>query len=242
MLKRQNGGSTYGLIARHLINLLKKGQFKWNDEAEDAFLKLKHAMTTSPILAMLNFNEPFTVETNAFGEGIGVVLTQQGRPIAFMSRALGVAKRSWSTYTKEMLAILQAVHTWRLYLLSKKFFVQTDQRSLKYFMEQHIGTPEQQNRVAKLLGYNYVIVYYLGRENLVVDVLSRVSGSPILNALFVPHVGLWEDIKSTTKDHPYMDRLCQLAHNNPGQPYSWRDGLVFYRTQVVVPPNTPLIH
>ncbi|KAL6329661.1 hypothetical protein AAG906_026392 [Vitis piasezkii] len=123
-------------------------------------------MTTTPILAMPNFNEPFTVETSASREGIDAVLTQQGRPIAFMSQALGVAKRSWSTYAKEMLAILQA---------------------------QCIGTPKQKN---------------------------WVLGSPILDALFVLHVELWEDIKSTAKDHPYMDRLCQLAHNNPGQPCS----------------------
>ena len=50
-------------------------------------------MTTTLILAMPNFNEPFTVKTDAFKEGIGTVLTKQGRPIAFMSRALGAAKR-----------------------------------------------------------------------------------------------------------------------------------------------------
>ena len=62
------------------------------------------------------------------------------------------------------------------------------------------------------------------------DALVQVLGSPILNALVVLHVELWEDIKSTGKDHPYMDCLCQLAHNNLGQPYSWWDGLVFYKT------------
>ncbi|KAA8546792.1 hypothetical protein F0562_003221 [Nyssa sinensis] len=95
--------------------------------------------------------------------------------------------------------------------------------SLKYLMEQRIGTPDQQNWVAKLLGYNYEILYRPGRENPAADALSRVSGSPI-NALFVPHVELWEDIKSTAKAHPYMDHLCQLAHHNPGKPYSWRTG------------------
>ena len=125
-----------------------------------------------------------------------------------MSRALGVSKCSWSTYAKEMLAILQAVRTWGPYLLGKKIFIQTDHRSLKYFMEQHIRTSEQQNWVAKLLGYDYEIVYRPGRENLVADALSWVSGSPILNALFVSHVELWEDIKSVAKDHPYMEHLC----------------------------------
>lgn len=95
---------------------------------------------------MPNFNEPFTVETDAFGDGIGAVLTQQDRPITFMRRALGVVKLLCSTYAKEMFAILQAIRTWRPYLLGKKFFIQTDQRRLKYLLEQRIGTPEQQNR------------------------------------------------------------------------------------------------
>ena len=73
-------------------------------------------MPTTPILAMPNFNESFTIETDASGEGVGVVLTQQGKPVAFLSRALRVAKISWSTYAKEMLAILQAIRTWRPYL------------------------------------------------------------------------------------------------------------------------------
>ena len=92
-------------------------------------------MTTTPTLAMPNFNEAFTIETNAFGEGIGVVLTQQGKPVAYMSRALGVTKKSWSTYAKEMLSIVEAICMWRSYLLGRKFYIQTDQRNLKYFLE-----------------------------------------------------------------------------------------------------------
>ena len=102
----------YGLIAQPLTCLLKKGQFKWSEEAELAFQQLKTAMTTTPTLAMPNFNEPFFIETDASGDGIGAVLSQQGRPIAFMSKALGTAKRSWSTYAKEMLAIIHAIQTW----------------------------------------------------------------------------------------------------------------------------------
>lgn len=231
----------YGTMARPLTNLLKKGRFGWNDEAERAFSQLKEAMTTTPVLAMPNFSEPFTIETDASGEGIGAVLTQQGRPLAFMSQALGVTKLSWSIYAKEMLAILQAIRIWRPYLLGKKFFIKTDQRSLKYLLEQRIVTPEQQKWVAKLLGYDYEIIYRPGRENSAADALSRVPGSVTLNALFFQRVDLWDDIKSASKDHPYMNRIRQLAHSNPGAPYTWRDDLVFYKGRVVVPPNTPLI-
>ncbi|WKA09008.1 hypothetical protein VitviT2T_026687 [Vitis vinifera] len=75
----------YGIIARPLTNLLKKGQFGWHGKAKTAFLALKQAMTTTPILAMPNFNDAFTIETDASGEGIGAVLSQQGKPMAYMS-------------------------------------------------------------------------------------------------------------------------------------------------------------
>lgn len=66
-------------------------------------------MTSTPTLAMFNFNDTFTIETDASGDGIGVVLQQQGRLIAYMSRALGITKKSWSVYNKEMLAIVEAI-------------------------------------------------------------------------------------------------------------------------------------
>ncbi|KAL5569247.1 hypothetical protein UlMin_025822 [Ulmus minor] len=99
----------YGILARPLTSFLKKGQFGWTEETETSFKLLKQAMTTTPTLAMPNFQQPFTIESNASGEGIGAVLAQQGKPIAFMSRALGVSKLSWSTYAKEMLVIIHAI-------------------------------------------------------------------------------------------------------------------------------------
>ncbi|KAL0550402.1 hypothetical protein IC582_014912 [Cucumis melo] len=64
----------YGSIAAPLTQLLKKGGFKWNEEAEEAFGKLKQAMMSLPVLTLPNFNQPFEIETNASGYGVGVVL------------------------------------------------------------------------------------------------------------------------------------------------------------------------
>ncbi|XP_057986604.1 uncharacterized protein LOC131171153 [Hevea brasiliensis] len=172
--------------------------------------------------------------------GIGAVLSQQDRPIAFMSRALGPSKQAWSTYAKEMLAILQAIRTWRPYILGRKFFIQTDQRSLKYLVEQRVVTPEQQNWVSKLLGYDYEILYKPGKENRVADALSRVSGIPSLNSLFLPHSSLWDRIKATLTTDPYMLRIGQLASDRPGQPYIWKNGLIFFKNRVVIPPQSDL--
>ena len=80
-------------------------------------------MTSTPTLAMPNFSEPFIIECDASGNGIGAILAQQSRPIAFMSRALGTTKQSWSTYAKEMLAIILPIQTWRPYLLGRKFYI-----------------------------------------------------------------------------------------------------------------------
>jgi len=149
----------YSVLTRPLTNLLKKGQFVWDDNAESAFIALKQAMTTTPTLAMPNFNDSFTINIDASGEGIGAVLLQQGKPVAFMSRALGVTKLSWSTYAKKMLAIIEAIRLWRPYLLGNKFYIQTDHRILKYLLEQRIITLKQQKWIAKLLVYDYEILY-----------------------------------------------------------------------------------
>ena len=219
----------YDIIARPLTNLLKKGQFGWHEEVENTFCALKQAMTTTQILTMQNFNDVFTIETDASGEGIGAVLTQQGKPVAYMSRALGMTNKSWSTYAKEMLAIVEAIRTWRPYLLGHKFFIQTDQRSLKYFLKQRIATPEQQKWVAKLLGYDYKIKYRSGRENCAADALSRKQGSPILHGISFPQVSLWEEIKEAAKEDQYIQSKSSAAIEQSGGSYIWRQGLLLYK-------------
>ena len=78
-----------------------------------------------------------------------------------------------STYEKELLALVIAVKRWRAYLVGKPFTVKTNQQSLKYLLEQKIGTPAQQKWFDKLLGYAFVVKYEKGKDNLVADALSR---------------------------------------------------------------------
>ena len=188
-------------------------------------------MTTTLTFARPNFNDSLIVDTDASGDRIGIVLTQKGRPIAFMSHTLGIGKQAWSIYAKEMLAIIKAIRTWRPYVLGRKFFFQIDHKSLKYFLEQCVATPEKQKWVAKLLGYDYKILYRLGCENSVVDALSRCSYSPLLNPLFIPKVTLWDDIRRVANDDLYMQQMSNQSTMDPTGPHSLQNGLCFYKKE-----------
>ena len=127
----------YRAIAAPLTALLKKDSFCWSKEAKLAFHQLKEAMVQPPVLTLPNFDKPFVVECDALGKGIGDVLMQQGKPIAYCSKASQALKGknlALSTYEKELLALVIAVKRWRAYLVGRPFIVKTDQQSLKYLL------------------------------------------------------------------------------------------------------------
>lgn len=95
--------------------------------------------------------------------------------------------------------------------------------------------------MSKLVGYDYDIIYKPGRTNSAADALSRVSDSPILNAISLPQVIFWDDLRSLSQTDPYLLRLGAAEKSAPGRPYSWKDGLVRYSNRVVIPPNSPLV-
>ncbi|XP_026378571.1 uncharacterized protein LOC113273010 [Papaver somniferum] len=136
----------YGAICKPLTDLLTKNSFNWNAVATSAFEQLKLSMSSTSVLALPDFSKPFTVESDASEHCLGVVLTQE----------------------------VKAVQKWRHYLLGNKFFIQTDHRSIKYFLEQKITTVLQQKWLMKLLGFEYEIQYKKGKENIVADALSRI--------------------------------------------------------------------
>ncbi|XP_071900910.1 uncharacterized protein [Coffea arabica] len=133
----------YGSITKPLTALLKKDSFQLGGEAKKAFQRLKGAMSDIPVLALPDFNQPFVVETDACYNGIGAVLMQKRRPIAYISQGLGPKNMGLSIYEKELLALVTAVTKWRHYLEGQHFIINTDHQSLKYLLEQRITTPLQ---------------------------------------------------------------------------------------------------
>lgn len=99
----------FGTLAAPLTHLLRKDAFSWTQEAEKAFQDLKNALTSPPVLKLPDFSQPFVVECDACGVGIGAILIQEERPVAYFSEALKPSALSISTYEKEMLAIVKAI-------------------------------------------------------------------------------------------------------------------------------------
>lgn len=178
-------------MARPLTNLLKKGNFKWNEASAKTFHQLKNAITTAPVLAMPDFSQPFSIECDASGKGLGAVLTQNRRPVPFFGKALSEASLTKSMYEKEFMALVLDIQHWRLYLLGQKFIVYTDQKSLRHLLEQWITTQNQQNWLEKLLGYEFDIVYKVGASNKVADALSCKKEDLDLSVISRPY---WQDI------------------------------------------------
>src|SRR6202522_491591 len=125
------------------------------------------------VLTTPDFTKTFIGECDVSGNGIGVVLMQEGRPMAFESRPLKGKDLHKPIYEKEMMAILHALKKWRPYLTGRHFKVKTDHDSLKCFLEQRLSSEEQKKWVTKILGYDFEIVYKKGKQNVVADALSR---------------------------------------------------------------------
>ena len=173
---------------------------------------------------------------------------QEKRPLAFISKALGPMKKAWSTYAREMLAVVYAVKVWRPYLLGRKFIIVTDQQALRHLLEQKIVTPEQQKFMVKLLGFEYDIIYQPGKENKVADALSRKEGSAMiwtvygeddqgLMALSGAEWRIWDKLKEAMKLDARVQDICRKLENQEDKVnrYKLRNGLLYYKNYVYVP-------
>ena len=174
----------FGIITKPLTDLLKKDQlFVWTADNQQAFELLKHTLCLAPVLALPDFSQPFHIETDASGTGVGAVLQQDSHPIAFLSKALSSQNQGLSVYEKDYLAILMAVDHWRHYLLQAEFFIHTDHHSLVHLNEQCLHTAWQQKVFAHLLGLQYKVIYRKGSDNGAADALSRRSHTDVLAAV-----------------------------------------------------------
>ena len=200
-------------------------------------------MANIPILVLADFSQSFVLETDASGFGIGAVLLQNERPLAFFSQALPPTGRLKSVYERELMAVVKAIQKWRHYLLGCKFIVHTDQRSLKFLLHQRMVSLEHKKWLYKLLGYDFDIEYKLGFANRVADALSRVPAKTIMLFLSTPSaVQLAELDKELAADPTISQIQDALSQEQPTKlGYSLIQGRVYHHGRLVLPPTSRFI-
>jgi hypothetical protein len=154
--------------------LQRKGKkFQWIDECESNFQQLKQLLTSAPILRIADPNKEYVVCTDACKEGLGGVLIQEGFVVCYESRKLKEHEKNYATHDLELAAIVHALRKWRHYLMGKRFELRTYHNDLKYFFDQPTLNVRQIRWLEFLCEYDFDIQHIKGKENKVVDALSR---------------------------------------------------------------------
>ena len=159
---------------RPLTQLTRKDQpFSWTDKCEECFEEMKRCLTTAPVLAIADTTKKFEVYYDASYQGLGCILMQEKRPVAYASRQLKVHERNYPTHDLELAAVVFALKSWRHYLYGSQFQVYSDHKSLKYLFEQKELNMRQRRWMEYLKDYDFELLYHPGKANIVADALSR---------------------------------------------------------------------
>jgi hypothetical protein len=161
-------------ITHPITSLQRKGvNFQWTLDCEKSFQHLKQLLTSSPILRIADPNEDLIVCTDACKEGFGGVLSQNGFVIFYESRKLKDHERHYATHDLELEAIEHALRKWRHYLMGKNFELKTDHNVVKYLFDQPTLNARQSRWFEFLCEYDFDIKHINGKENKLVNALSR---------------------------------------------------------------------
>ena len=148
-------------------------KFEWGDKQESSFQLLKQKLSTAPILSLPEGTEGFVVYCDASHQGLGCVLMQNDKVIAYASRQLKTHEKNYTTHDLELGAVVFALKIWRHYLYGRKCTIYTDHKSLQHIFDQKEQNMRQRRWVELLNDYDCEIKYHPGKANVVADALSR---------------------------------------------------------------------
>ncbi|CAH9077225.1 unnamed protein product [Cuscuta europaea] len=164
----------FSKIAKPLTNLTKKTtKFIWGEECKKAFQELKQRLTTAPILTLPSGTEGFEVYSDACLKGLGCVLMQNGKVVAYASRQLKTHEVNYPTHDFELAAVISALKLWRHYLYGVQCKIYTDHKSLKYIFTQKELNMRQRRWLELVKDYDLEIQYHEGKANVVADAMRR---------------------------------------------------------------------
>ncbi|GKF85990.1 putative reverse transcriptase domain-containing protein, partial [Tanacetum coccineum] len=164
----------FSKIAKPLTELTQKNKkYIWGENQESAFQSLKQKLYEAPILALPEGNGDFVIYCDASHQGLGAVLMQREKVIAYSSRQLKPHEENYTTHDLELGAIVFALKIWRHYMYGTKCIVFTDHKSLQHILDKKELNMRQRHWLELLVDYDCEIRYHLGKENVVADALSQ---------------------------------------------------------------------
>ncbi len=171
----------FSSLAASLTDLTRKGQpekVQWSSASEEAFQKIKEALTSEPILRAPDFSCPFLLQTDASDTGLGAVLSQvqegEEHPVLYISKKLTPAERNYATVEKEALAVKWAVLELRYYLLGRKFTLVTDHAPLQWMARAKDTNARVTRWFLALQDFHFVVRHRAGAAHANADGLSRI--------------------------------------------------------------------
>jgi hypothetical protein len=202
-----------------------KVEFKWTWKCQEAFEALKEKLTTAPILVLPDVHKPFSVYCDACYTGLGCVLMQEGRVVAYSSQQLKVHDKNYPIHDLELAAVVHALKSWRHYLYGQKCDVYTDHKSLKYIFTQSKLNMRQRRWLELIKDYELEIHYHPGKANVVADALSRKSQVNMMVAHPMPYemakefdrlsLGFLNSMRGVTVElEPTLEREIKEAQKN----------------------------
>ena len=228
--------------------MFRQNQFQWSAAAERAFQQLKVALTTAPILRLPDFTKLFDVAADAFGIGIGAVLSQEAHPVSYFSERLSDAKTRYSNYDRELYAVVQSLKFWKHYLLHQEFTLYSDHDALRYLHSQKKLSARHGRWVEVLQEFSFTLRHRPGPENKVADALSRrqhflqisqaaIIGFDRMPLLYqeCPDFGkIWE--QASTPVTQQRSVTAGTVQSLPPQPdYTRESGYLFFRDLLCIP-------
>ena len=213
-------------ITHPVRSLLKSDAiFEWEEPQEKAFQEIKEVLSKHPVLAYFDVTKPITISCDASQSGLGAVILQDSKPIAYASRALTDTETRYAQIEKELLAIVFAFSRFHQYVYGKDVTVESDHKPLDAITRKQLSAapPRLQRMLLQLQRYSFSLIYKPGREMTVTDTLSRayLEDKPnsddlskdliyalnmVLNNLPVSDAKL-QAIQQATKADPVMTKL-----------------------------------
>jgi len=157
--------------------MVKNVTWNWGNDQEKAFQKIKEVIVSKRCLAYYDVSKPVRMQVDASRSGIGAVLLQEGKPVAYASKSLTPTQQRYAAIEQEMLAVVFGCQSFHQYIYGKKVQIESDHKPLESIMKKALQNtpPRLQRMLLALQKYDMDLKYLAGKENILAKNLSRAS-------------------------------------------------------------------